>query len=184
MAERARVTSLEAVETFRAKLVIYRDRSRRVLDEVTDEVTRTRLWLQNDRMANCQLQIDRARRELQRRQQELFSAQISGLSEASQLHQSAVQNARRALRDAEEKLKIVRQWNRMFDQRVEPTARQLEKLRHILGNDLGLALAWLSEMIKTISAYAEISHTPAAAPKPAPPEDESTAPGASESKPS
>ncbi len=157
MPERARVTSLEAIENFRARLIIYRDKAGRVLDEVNDDVVRTRLWLQNDRRMYWQAQIERRTRQLEQRQQELFSAQLSGLREASYVQQLAVQKARRAVRDAEAHLQTVKEWNRQFDHRVEPLARHVEKLRHILGTDLGHAVAWLNEATKTLADYAELA---------------------------
>ena len=172
MPERARVTSLEVIESFRAKLIIYRDKAGRVLDEVNDDVTRTRLWLQSERPAHWQNQIRRLTHELEQRQQELFSAQLSGLRDSSYVQQIAVQKARRAIRDAEEKLKTVKQWHRQYDQRVEPLGRQVEKLRHTLGHGLGQAVAWLNEMTKTLSDYAELSPGKAS-PNPAPGSGES-----------
>lgn len=166
MPERAKVTSLEAIESFRAKLIIYRDKAGRVLDEVSDEVTRTRLWLENDRMAHWQNQIRLRHRELEQRQQELFTAQLSGLLEASQVQQAAVQKARHALRDAEARLQLVKQWNRQYDQRVEPLGRQVEKFRHTLGTDLGRAVAWMNELLKTLTDYVELSQKIAPAPPP------------------
>src|ERR1041385_3335174 len=162
MPDRAHVTSLEAIENFRAKLIIYRDKAGRVLDEVSEEVTRTRLWLQGDRPTFWQAQIRRLTRELEQKQQELFSAELSGLLEASALQRAAVQKARRAIREAEEKLQLVKQWQRQFDHRVEPSARQVEKLRHTLRHDLGLAVAFLDETTKTLAAYAELSLATAA----------------------
>jgi len=157
MPERAKVTSLEAIEDFRAKLIIYRDKASRVLDEVSDAVTRTRLWLQDDRLTHWQHEIRRLTHVLEQRQQELFSAQLSGLLEASPVEQAAVQKARRALQEAEERLHVVRQWNRQYDHRVEPLARSAEKLRHTLSHDLGLAVVRLNEISRTLSAYAEVS---------------------------
>ncbi len=166
MPDRAKVTSLEAIEAFRAKLIIYRDKAGRVLDEVSDEVTRTRLWLEGDRVAHWQNQIRLRHRELEQRQQELFAAQLSGLLEASQVQQAAVQKARQSLRDAESRLQLVKQWNRQYDQRVEPLGRQVEKFRHNLGNDLGRAVVWLNELLKTLSDYVELSQKTPAAPAP------------------
>jgi hypothetical protein len=174
MPDRAKVTSLEAIESFRAKLVIYRDKAGRVLDEVSDDVTRTRLWLENDRIPYWQNQIRTRHRELEQRQQELFTAQLSGLLEASQVQQAAVQKARHALRDAEARLQLVKQWNRQYDQRVEPVGRQVEKFRQTLGTDLGRALAWMNELLKTLSDYAELSHKAAPAPPPSTVESDAT----------
>lgn len=162
MPERAKVTSLEALEDFRAKLIIYRDKASRVLDEVSDDVTRTRLWLENERPTYWQTQIRRLTRDLETAQQELFSAQLSGLRDASYAQQAAVQKIRHSIRDAEDKSKTVKQWQRQFDTRVESPARQVEKLRHFLGHDIARAIAYLNEVIKNLAAYAELSPTTAA----------------------
>jgi hypothetical protein len=172
MPDHAKVTSLEVIEAFRARLIVYRDKAARVLDEVGDEVTRARVWLDSERPAFWQGQIRRHTRELEQAQQELFSAQLSGLRDASFAQQASVQKARRAIQDAEDKLKFVRQWQRQFDQRVESPARQVEKLRNLLGHDLGLAVSWLNEMTKTLSAYAELSPTGTTKKIPAAPDEE------------
>src|SRR3990172_2701880 len=112
MPDRAKVTSLEALEAFRARLVIYRARAGRVLDEVSEDVIRTHGWLQTDRQTFWQNQIRRLTRELEQRQQELFSARLSELRDGPRLKQAAVQKAQRALQEAEERLRVVRQWNR------------------------------------------------------------------------
>jgi hypothetical protein len=169
MADHAQVTSLEAIEAFRAKLIVYRDKAGRALDEINDEVTRTRLWLQQDRVTYWQGQIRRCQRELEQRQQELFTARISVMDDPVDVKQAVVRKARQALRDAEEKLHRVRQWNRAYDLRVETPARQIEKLRHVVGKDLGLAVAYLGDVSKTLTAYAELSPT-ASLPKTAEPE--------------
>ena len=130
MPERARVTSLEAIESFRAKLIIYRDKAGRLLDEVSDEVTRTRLWLQGDRRTYWQSQVERRARELQQRQQELFSAKLSTLSDSSTLQQAALRKAREALRDAESRL---------------------EELRNIFGVD-GAVSAWDGKLLARVRA--------------------------------
>lgn len=175
MPDRAKVTSLEAIENFRAKLILYRDKAGRVLDEVSDEVIRTQLWLEHDRPAYWENQMRRLQRELEQRQQELFSAQMSGLRDASYMQQLAVQKAKRAIRDAEEKMRVAKNWARQFDHQVAPAGRQVEKVRHTVGHEMGLAVAWLNEVTKTIAAYAELSPTAPAAPQPKTSEDESPA---------
>ncbi|MSU58046.1 MAG: hypothetical protein EXS35_07690 [Pedosphaera sp.] len=166
MPDHARVTSLEAIEDFRAKLIVYRDKAGRVLDEINDEVTRTRLRLQTDWRAACEADIRRRQRELEQRQQELFSAQISVMENPTYVQQDALRKVRQGLRDAEAKLQLIKQWERAYDQRVETPTRQVEKLRHIVGKDLGMAVANLAETVKTLNAYAEMSPV-TTAPKPA-----------------
>ncbi len=157
MPDHAKVTSLEAIEDFRAKLVVYRDKARRVLDEVDHDVTRSRVWLENERPNYWQNQIRLRTRALEQCQQELFSAELSGLRDSSCVQKDAVRKARHSIRDAEDKLKLTGQWTRQFDHRVEAPARQVEQLRQLLDHDLGKAVMWLNELIKSLSAYAELS---------------------------
>jgi hypothetical protein len=170
MPDRAKVTSLEAIENFRAKLIVYRDKARRVMDEVSDGTIRTRVWLESERPTRMEAELRRLHRELERRQQELFSAQIAVLQDASAVQQMAVVKARRAIREAEAKAQVIKQWKRQFDHQVEPLARQAEKLTHTLSHDLGLAIASLAETIKTLAEYAEMSPMTGTAPKPPEPE--------------
>ncbi|NOS72164.1 MAG: hypothetical protein HOP33_19840 [Verrucomicrobia bacterium] len=179
MADRAKVTSLEAIEDFRARLIVYREKSNRILDAVSDDVTRTRIWLQGDRIEFWRNEIRRRGRELEQRQQELFSAQLSGMRDSSFMQQAAVRKCREAIREAETHLDCVKQWERGYDQRVEAPARQVEKLRHIIGKDLGGAVAYLAEAIKILAAYAEQSPTGTIPPLPPVPEKETTPGGES-----
>lgn len=166
MPDRAQVTSLEAIEAFRARLIVYRDKAGRVLDEISSEVVRARLWLQTDRVNHWQGQIRRCHKELEMRQQELFSAQLSGLREASYAGQHAVVRARQQLREAEERLQKVKLWNRQFDQRVEAPARQMENLRHTLAHDLAAAIARLDAVGRTLAEYTALRNDPARIPNP------------------
>src|SRR5258706_5526967 len=154
MPEHAKVSSLEAIESFRAKLIVYRERAGRVFDEVSDDVIRTRVWIEQDRPAYWKNQITVRTREWEQRKQELFSAQLSGLREASFVQQAAVRKAQDAVRHAEAKHEIARTWSRQYDNRVEPLGRQVEKLRHSLSHDLNEAVHFLAEATKTIAAYA------------------------------
>jgi hypothetical protein len=87
------------------------------------------------------------------------------MGDPTYVQQDAVRKVRQRLRDTEAKLQRIKQWDRTYDQRVETPARQVEKLRHIIGKDLGTAVASLAETIKTLTEYAELSHA-APAPKP------------------
>lgn len=157
MSDRAKVTSLEAIENFRSRLIVYRDKARRVLDEVNYDVTRSRVWVENEQPAHWQHQIRVRTRQLEQAQQELFSVELSGLRDSSYAQKAQVQAMRRAIHDAEEKLKVTGNWARQFDHRVETPARQVEQLRHFLDHDLGRAVLWLNELIKSLGAYVELS---------------------------
>jgi chromosome segregation ATPase len=168
MADKAHVTSTEALETFRANLVLYVSRARPSVEEVSSDVLRTRLWLQNDQRLHWESQLRRRTKELEQAQAALSGARLSDLRGDKTVEQNAVRKAKAALEEAEAKLKRLKQWNREFDTQVQPLVKQLEKLHTVLSNDMLLANAYLAKAISTLAAYAEMAppSVPAASPSP------------------
>lgn len=162
MAEKAHVTSIEALELFRLNLILYISKARPALEEVSADLLRTRLWLQNDQRLHWESQFRRREKELQQAEQALSSARMSSFRQDKSTEQNAVRKARRAMEEAEAKLKILKQWNREFDTRVAPLAKQLEKLHTVLAIDMVQAAAYLSQAIDTLAAYAEMAPDSAA----------------------
>ncbi len=160
MPERAHVTSLDALEAFRSSLIIYLTKSRPTLDEVSSDLLRMRVWLQDDQRTFWEQQVRRRARVLEQAEQALFGARLSNLRETTDAEQVAVQRARRALQEAEDKLKRVKHWSREFDSRIEPLGRQLETLRNVLAIDMPNAVAFLAQAIRTLSDYAGIAAAP------------------------
>jgi len=156
MPERARITSIEALESFRNSLLVYLEKAARAVDEIDDEVVSTRLWLQSDRRVYWEAQVRQRTTTLDQKQQELFSARISSLQTDSIVEQKAVQKAKHALEEATAKLALVKQHNRQYDNRVAPMAKEVEKVRGFLVHDMRQAVAWLNQAIKTLGAYADI----------------------------
>jgi chromosome segregation ATPase len=157
MPERAHVTSLDALESFRSSLIIYLTKARPTLDEVSGDLLRMRVWLQDDQRTYWEQQVRRRAKVLEQAEQALFGARLSNLRDTTDAERVAVQRARRALQEAEAKLKRVKQWSREFDSRIEPMGRQLEHLRNILATDMPNAVAYLAQAIRTLSDYAGIA---------------------------
>ncbi|MDB6108353.1 MAG: hypothetical protein JWR69_103 [Pedosphaera sp.] len=155
MPERANVTSVDALKNFRSNLIVYVSKARPTLEEVTGDVLRTRLWLEQDRRVYWEAQVRRRTKELERAQQAVFGAGLSKLREVSMAEKIAARKAKIALEEAETKLKRVKQWIRELDQRLEPLTRQLEKLHTILSDDLVQAMAYLAQAADTLEAYAD-----------------------------
>ena len=172
MADRAHVSSVEAIELFRANIIAYLGKARPVLEEACDEVFRTRQWLQYDRRVHWENQLKRRRKILEEAEQSLFSARIGNLREPTSAEMAAVTRAKRGLNEAEEKLRLVKRWTLEFDNRVQPLVKELEGLRTMLANDVPKAVAHLAQVIKTLDAYAGVK-----------PGGESSAAQAGEAKP-
>lgn len=161
MPERAHVTSVEALEFFRSSLLVYVSKARPTLDEVSGEVVRMRSWLEDEQRLYWENEMRRRRRDFDEAQQALFSSKLSTFRETSAAEQMAVHRTKRALEAAEAKLKAVKQWDRVFDNRVGPLVKQMEKLQTVLAHDMVQAVAFLTQVIQTLEAYARIA--PAAA---------------------
>ena len=64
MPDQAHVTSLEALEKFRATLLTYISKARPALEEVSGDILRTRMWLENDQRTHWEGQMRRRSKEL------------------------------------------------------------------------------------------------------------------------
>ena len=168
MPQQAHVTSVEAIDSFRANLIIYLSKARPTLEELTAEVVRTRVWLESDRRAYWEAQTRMRGKELEEAQQALFSARLGMLRKETAAEQMAVHRAKRALDEAVDKLRVVRRWNREFDGRVQPLVKQMEKLHTVLTNEMVKAVAFLVAAINTLAAYAEVHQVPSGAEAAAP----------------
>jgi hypothetical protein len=167
MPERAHVTSIDALELFRSNLIIYLSKARPALDEISAEVVRTRTWLEDEQRTHWENELRRRYRALQEAQQALFSARLSTFREETSAEQIAVHRTKRAFDEAEDKLRVIRKWHRDFDNRVQPPLKQMEMLHTVLAHDMVQAIAFLTQAIKTLHAYAGVA-PPTASPATSP----------------
>jgi hypothetical protein len=168
MAERAQVSSVEAIEAFRAQLVVFITRARATLEELSDEVQHTRSWIENDRRTHWQREYRLRHRQLDEAQQQLFSAKISRIRTQTAAQVLEVERAKRCLREAEEKREVIRRWSREFDHRAQPLAKQAEGLLTFVTTDLVKAAAHLAVLVKALDTYLATGPSPAGT-APAPP---------------
>lgn len=159
MAERANITSVAAIAAFRTNLLIYLSKARPTLEEASAETTRVRLWLQTERRPHWERQLEKRMRLLEEVEAVLFGAKLSKNQEASAAQQAAVQKARRAVAEAEDKLRSIRRWDRDYENQTSPLVRQLEKLDTLLARDIPNAVAYLNDVIDTLEKYAAL-HAP------------------------
>jgi hypothetical protein len=157
MAEQAKITSVEAIESFRAALILYLSQARPALEEVSAEITRSKSWLQHDQRRFWENEMRQRRKKLDEAQQELFSARISNFQEATSLQQMAVNRWQRSVREAEEKLAQLKKWDRELENRSDPLLKSAEQFQTFLTMDLPKAIAYLAQVVKTLEAYAGVA---------------------------
>ena len=102
MADHAKITSLDALESFRASLIIFLAKSNRALDQVADEVKRTRYWLQNEKRLEWEAQLKRRQKLFDQANQELISARFSEFKNSLAVQQMAVRKAGALVQEAEQ----------------------------------------------------------------------------------
>lgn len=155
MADQAKVTSIEALETFRASLILFLAKTRSRVGEVSDEIRRTRGWLQNEQRIHWEGEIRRIRRKLDLATQELLTARMSELRDDLSREMMAVRRAKQALEEAEEKLRKVKLWSRNYESAVAPLAKNLESFQSVLDHEMPKAIAYLVRTQDALAAYAE-----------------------------
>lgn len=157
MSDQAHVSSVDALESFRSSLIVYVSKARPALEEISADVMRTRLWLEGEQRTHWENEVRRRTRALQEAQQALFSARLSTFRKETSAELMTVQRTKRAFDDAETKLKVIRKWNRDFDNRAGPLLKQMEKLQTVLAHDMPQAVAFLTQAIDALHAYAGIA---------------------------
>ncbi len=157
MPQRANITSVDALQDFRTQLLVFVSKARPALDEASGEVMRMRLWLENDQRVLWEGQLRKRRRKLEEAEAALFSTRLSSFQEANSAQQVAVHKARREVAEAEEKLRIIKRWQRDYENRTDPLVKQQEKLASVLATDVPNAVALLAEVIDTLQKYANVT---------------------------
>jgi hypothetical protein len=154
--QQAKVRSVDAIETFRSQLILFLSKAKPALEEVVGELTRTRLWVESEQKTFWQREMKKRKQKFEQAQSELFSARLSRIETPSAAQQMAVHRAQAAIREAEEKLRILKKWERELETRTEPMVKLIEQMHGYLTTDMGKAVVLLGELVKTLQAYAEI----------------------------
>jgi uncharacterized coiled-coil protein SlyX len=127
------------------------------VEEVSNELLRTRVWLESDQRNYWNKEIRLLGRQLEEAEQALFAARLSTLETKSALQEMAVQRLKRKLRDAEDKQHVTRNWSRALEDRAAPMLKEVESLQSFLAIEMGRALAHLDQVVKTLDAYARVA---------------------------
>jgi hypothetical protein len=146
-------------------LIVFLSQMKPAIDEPAGEVVRLKFWLENEQREFWENQLRRRQRRLEEAQKELFNARLASVPESSSLQYLAVQQAQRAVQEAEHKLGLLKKWARELEDLTSPLLKQIGQLQGFVVNDMAKAVQFLTQSIQTLAAYAE-SGAPSAAPSP------------------
>jgi hypothetical protein len=155
MAGQAKITSVEAIEMFRAALIVFTSQARPALEEISSEMTRTRLWLENDQRRVWESERRNRSKKMEQAQQELFTARLSDFQETTSLLQMTFNRTQQAVREAEEKLLRLKKWGRELDNRAAPLLKEVEQMHGFLTSEIPRAIAHLSQVVRALDAYTD-----------------------------
>jgi chromosome segregation ATPase len=155
MATQAKITSVEAIALFRAALIVFTSQARPALEEISSEMTRMRLWLENDQRRFWENERRNRSKKMEQAQQELFTARISDFQETTSLLQMTFNRAQRAVQQAEDKLKTMKKWDRELDNRAAPLLKEVEQMHSFLTSEIPRATAYLSQVVRALDAYTD-----------------------------
>jgi hypothetical protein len=167
MADQVKISSIDALEAFRADLIQYIAKARVALEDMEGDVRRTQTWLDTDRTQYWGGQLKQWTKHLHQAEQELYSANLTNPKASNAFQKMAVLKARRKLEEAEEKMRLVKHWRQTFENRATPLLRQLDPMFLIVGQQLPKGVFSLGEAIKALQAYAgkmPMQKTPPTAP--------------------
>ena len=169
MSDQVNISSIDALEAFRADLIQYIAKARTALEDMEGDVRRTQTWLDIDRTQHWAGQLKSWTKKLHQAEQELYSANLTSPQASNAFQKMAVLKARRKVEEAEEKMRVVKKWRQTFETRSTPMLRQLDPMFHLVGQHLPKGVHSLGEAIKALQAYAEKSPAPASPPPPVEP---------------
>jgi len=155
MADSANITSTEAIDSFRANLILYLSKARPTLDEIGSEVSRIRNWVQTEQMENWSRELKKRGRALEDARAAVFSAKLSSFRETASAEQLALTKAKNAYDEVEAKLRRVRRWSNDFDNKIDPLFKQLEKFNTLLADDLAQGVRYLTEIMRLLDDYTD-----------------------------
>jgi hypothetical protein len=69
----------------------------------------------------------------------------------------AVQRAQREVLAVENKLAVIKKWERELDDRSAPLVKQMEQLHGFLGVEMAKAVAYLDQALKALEAYKSVA---------------------------
>jgi hypothetical protein len=159
MRRTADVRSIDALKDARAALAEFRQIIVLALSEAQADVQRTLWWLQHDQTTYWQHELRRRTQKLNEAKADLERARLTAVDQtASFLEQrKAIQRAERSLREAEEKVQLVRRWTHKLDRESMLFRAQLQGISRAAETDIPRGEAKLEIMLEQLEQYVRLA---------------------------
>lgn len=157
----ARVQSVAAIAEFRAALIQFAHEVRKSLDSTGLEVRRGLEWIVDEQPRYWQQQIRVRGDEVLQAKNDLHRCRSmpapDGHIPSCIEQKKALEKAQRRLREAEEKLKLTRQWGRVIEREVTEYDGRSNQLAGHLDAAMPRAVATLDRILATLESYLAVA---------------------------
>ena len=155
MAESAKVKSIDALREFREALLTFIDDARNALTAVEMENRRVSEWVNHTQKFYWINEVKRRREKMNEIRGELHRRKLSGGGETEAKEAVRIANAR--LRQAEEKVEIVRKAAPVLQHAIDEYLGLARPLGDMLTGDLEKSVAMLERMANALEEYLNTS---------------------------
>ena len=168
MGQRARVTSIDAVDDFAAALRCFQHEVARILETLQLGIHRAVQWIQQDQRQYWKQQLRKSDQKVQEAKLALERCLIfkgGGDQRAACVEEKrALQRAKRRHQLCREKLQAVRRWSQDVERAVFEYKAEVGELRAWVETDAARTLALLERIRRTLEEYVLAESSPQAAP--------------------
>jgi hypothetical protein len=158
MSGSAHVTSIDAVAAFGTALRTFEDQSIRALLSIDEQAKAALQWLEHDAPAYWRAQVRQRYDDVARTRTALETCRMRKVADnrpACLEEIAAHRTAQLRLREAEEKIDVVRRWAQKVREETDEYRGRIMKFRLALERDVPRTLALIERTVATLDSYAE-----------------------------
>ncbi|QEG32983.1 hypothetical protein [Bythopirellula goksoeyrii] len=156
MSESANITSVEAIERFRAALAKFEKRTQGALDNLSSELQRATTWLEHDCPHYWKVQENNAADAVHQAKLDVERCLIFAVTDerpACREERAALQVAKNRLTYCHDKKGLVKHWQSVMHHEMFEYSGRIGHLRRILETELPAARAKLQLIMRRIEGY-------------------------------
>lgn len=158
---RASIRDPEVLRRVREAYVTFDKDTHRAVASVTSSVSQVREWLGREQLAYWTRQL-RLRQEALRAAKSDYNRAVRGprtiMRNSGFDERKAMNKAKARMEEAEEKIKVVKRWTRMLDEKADPLMAAVSRLARLLEQSTPRALGRLDTMLDSLDAYHRPEH--------------------------
>jgi hypothetical protein len=156
--ESAHVTSIDSIASFRGALRTFGEDGLRALVMIDEQAKGALHWLEGDAVSHWREQVRRCFDNIGRTRVALENCRrraVGSNRPACQEEVEAYRTAQRKLREAEEKIEVVRHWAQKVRQEIDDYRGRVMGLRRRLEGEIPRTLALLDRTVAALDSYAD-----------------------------